>query len=102
CHGSFLLSHSGRRRTALLPMPAFLQCVDDLARHVVLVVLGEDARCGEDAIGAQLSLCDSALSFAEEIRQQALIDDPDVVFAIGYAKPAAATVGASAETVRLH
>src|SRR5689334_9345271 len=63
---------STRDAASFLPMPALLQRVDDLARHVVLVVLGQHARCGEDAVGTQLSFRDGALPLTEEIRQQAL------------------------------
>src|SRR5215469_6539044 len=47
-----------RRSLAFLPMPALLQRVDDLARHVVLVVLGEHGGGGKDPVGAQLAFGD--------------------------------------------
>src|ERR1700732_774231 len=47
---------------AFLPVPALLQRVDDLARHVILIMLGEHARGGEDAIRAQLSFGDGPLA----------------------------------------
>src|ERR1700737_4720532 len=73
-------SHRCRRcggacRAPFLPMPALLQRVDDLARHVIFVVLGEHGRCGKDPVGAELALGDDPLSFAEEVRPQTLIDD---------------------------
>src|SRR6516164_11789158 len=63
---------------AFLPVSALLQGVDDLARHVILIVLGEHARGSEDAVRAQLSFGNGPLPLAKKVGKQPLIDDRDV------------------------
>ena len=70
-------------------MPALLQRVDDLARHIIFVVLGEHRRGGKDPVGAEPALGDDPLPLAEEVRQQTLVDDREIARAVGDA-PAAA------------
>src|SRR5260370_31323681 len=66
-----------------LPAALRLERLHDFARHVALVVLGENG------LGAQLTgrfqhaLRDHALTLAEEVRQQALISDRKLVGAVG-------------------
>src|SRR5271166_2340555 len=78
-------------------MSALLQRLDDLTRHVVLVVLGEHRRGGKNAVGAQLSLGDDTLPFAEQIGQQAFIEDGEFRGTIGNAERDHAPVGTARE-----
>ena len=63
--------------------PCFLERLDDLARHIALVVLGED-RIGAHLVGRlQHALGDHALTLAEQVRQEALIGDLEIMGAVG-------------------
>ena len=68
----------------VLPVPLLLEAVGDLARHVVLVVLGEHAVGLEGAGLVERAFGHHALPFAEQIGQQALIRDRDGVAAVGH------------------
>ena len=48
--------------------PCFFSDFDDLARHVALVVLGEDLVAGDPAWSGEHALDDHALALAEEVR----------------------------------
>src|SRR5215472_16205420 len=67
-------------------MPTLFQRVDDLARHVAFVVLGEHGRGGKDTVGAQSSLGDHALPFTKQVGQDALIDDGEIDGTVGHAE----------------
>jgi len=82
-------------------MSALLQRVDDLARHIIFVVLGEHCRRGEDPIRAELAFGNDPLPFAEEIRQQTLIDNREIARAVGDAERELAPVRTAREAVRL-
>ena len=61
---------------SFLPAPLFLQRVDDFARHIALVVLGED-RVGAHLAGRrEHAFGDHALTLAEQVRQETLIGTP--------------------------
>ena len=74
-------SGRGRCRT-LLPVAAFFERVDDLTRHVTLIMLGEHGRGGKYAVRLQPAFSDDPLPFAEQVGQDAAIDDGNVVFAV--------------------
>ena len=66
-----------------LPAPLLLQRIDDLARHVALVVLGENGLGADLAGRVQHALGDDALTLAEQVRQEALIGDLEIMRAVG-------------------
>src|ERR1700691_3409750 len=66
-----------------LPAPLFLQRLDDLARHIALVVLGENGVRPQLIGGRQHALGDYALTLAEQVRQEALVRDANIVGAVG-------------------
>ena len=70
----------------VLPVSLLLETVGDLARHVILVVLGEHAVGLEGAGLIERAFGHHALPFAEQIGQQALIRDRDGVAAVGHGK----------------
>src|SRR5690242_7229409 len=80
------LCRQGGRLAAFLPAPAFLERFGDLGRHVFLIVLGEDVRGDKDAVAAQFSFGDDPLPLAEQIRQDAVIDDPQLRLTIAHAE----------------
>src|SRR5690349_21546110 len=67
-----------------LPMALLLERVSDFLGHVLLVVLGQHAVGLEHAAAVERTFGHDALAFAEEIRQQALVGDPDGVLAVGH------------------
>src|SRR5207249_2181314 len=61
-----------------------LHRIRGLGRHVVLVVLGEDFAGAEHAVGAELSLRDHALAFAEQVRQLAAVSHAHALCRVGH------------------
>ena len=67
----------------LLPAALFLERVDHFARHVALVVLGED-RLGAHLAGRlEHAFGDHALTLAKQVRQQTPIGDLEIADAVG-------------------
>src|ERR1700690_251107 len=71
------------RRRGLLPVPLLLQGLDNLARHVILVVLGEHGVGLEQAARLDIALGDDALPLAEQVGHNALEADRNVLVAVG-------------------
>src|SRR5947209_12475970 len=71
------------RRRGLLPVSLFLQGLDDLARHVVLVMLGQHRVGDEGAAGIDMAFGDHPLAFAEQVRHDTLVADRNVLAAVG-------------------
>jgi hypothetical protein len=67
-----------------LPMALFFQAVGDFPWHVILVMLGKNAIGPEASVFKQHALGDHALSFPEEIGQQAAVAHLDRPVAVGY------------------
>src|SRR3982074_82154 len=67
----------------VLPVALLLPAVGDLLRHIGLVVLGEHAVGAEGAHWIEGAFGNDPLSFAEQIRQQALIGHRDGTPAVG-------------------
>src|SRR5262245_32351262 len=67
-----------------LPMPLLLERVSNFLGHVFLVVFGEHAVGLECAGAVERAFSHYSLALAEEIRQQALIGDPNGIFAVGH------------------
>ena len=61
----------------------FLHRVGRFGRHVVLVVLGEHLARDEHAVGPELALRHDALALAEEVGQDAAIDDRHALRGVG-------------------
>src|ERR1043165_1277540 len=55
-------------RFALLPAPGLLQRIHHLARHIALVMLGENRIGLKQPIGADFAFDHDALPFAEQVR----------------------------------
>src|SRR5260370_39856070 len=66
-----------------LPAALLLERLHDFARHVALVVLGENGLRAQLTGRFQHALRDHALTLAEEVRQEALIGDRELVGAVG-------------------
>src|SRR3546814_2074414 len=66
---------------------------DLLARHIVLVVLGQHLAGDEGAVGVKVADGDDALPLAEEVRQDAPVGDRHRLRTIGYPKGDAEAVG---------
>src|ERR1700733_4918497 len=70
-------------RCSFLPTPLFLKRIDHLARHIALIVLGENrlgshlTRRRKDAFG------DNALTLSKQVRQQTLIRHFEIMRAVG-------------------
>src|SRR5215469_4232830 len=87
--GSFAYSahrSSGLWAIIIFPMTRALQSVRNLLRHVIFIVLGEDRVRPERAGYIECAFRHDALTFAEKVRQHALIIDRDSVLAVGYLK----------------
>src|SRR5260370_9449775 len=73
-------------RRGLLPVSLLLQGFDHLARHVILVMLGEHGVRHKGASRLDASLGDHALPFAKQVGHDAVVADWNVLVAIGHLK----------------
>src|ERR1700730_4967297 len=71
-------------RRGLLPVSLLLQGFDHLARHVILVMLGEHGVGHKGAPRLDASLGDDALPFAKQVGHDAVVADRNVLVAIGH------------------
>ncbi len=78
-------------------LPETLQCVGNFGGHVVFVKLGKNIGGVERAVGLQPAFADNALSFAEQVGQQAHIADGGRIVKISNIKAGLAIV-AGADT----
>jgi hypothetical protein len=72
---------------AFLPAAGSFQRVDDLARHISLIVLGEDGIGRKYPACTELAFRNDSLPFPEEVRDNALILHGDVGFPIRHREP---------------
>src|ERR1700732_332434 len=72
--------------TPFPPDALFLQRVGDLARHVALIVLGENTVGVKEFVLTKRSLGDDPLSFPEKVGQKPRIGHHDILFFIGDGK----------------
>src|SRR5450631_1876505 len=72
-----------RRVRALAPNPLLLQSIGDLARHVALVMFGEDAIGMKNFVLTERAFRDDALPFTKEIGQHSGIGHTDLLFGVG-------------------
>ena len=69
-------------RFAFLPASAFLQRVYDFTRHVALIVFGQYRVGSKYASRFQLAFSHDTLPFPKQIRDNALVTDRNVRFAV--------------------
>src|ERR1700722_422008 len=88
-------------RRGFLPVTLFLQGLDDLARHVILVVLGEHGVGRKGAPRLDMALGDHALPFAEQVGHDAAVADQNVLVAVGHLE-AELQIVAALQAAHLH
>ena len=74
------------RRRSILPAAGILQRVGDFLGHIGFIVLGEDLRGHEGAIGCETAFGDHPLTFAEQVGQNAVKADRYRAGEIGHAE----------------